>query len=65
MEDSLSKKVSLQNDTITAAIFAFLLTCACTEYISKYALTWKICQYEFLSILSKVSCLFLTRFSKY
>ena len=38
---SLSKKVIGENDTITAAIFAFLLICACAKFISKYAHTWK------------------------
>ena len=35
------KKVSGQNDNITVAIVAFLLICACAEFISKYTLTRK------------------------
>ena len=47
MSYSLSEKVSGQSDTITAAIFAFLLICACAELISKYALTWKYVNMNF------------------
>ena len=34
------KNVTVKYETITAAIFPFLLICACAEFISKYALTW-------------------------
>ena len=44
---SLSEKVGGQNDTITAAIFAFSLICACAEFICKYALTWKYVNMNF------------------
>ena len=47
------------------SVFAFLLICACAEFISKYVLTWKHVKIEFLNILSKVSYLFSRRSSKY
>ena len=43
----MSKKVSGQNDSITAAIFVFSLICACAEFISKYVLTWKYVNMNF------------------
>ena len=48
----MSKKVSGQNDTITAAIFAFWLICACAEFISKYVLTSKYVNINFKAFQS-------------
>ena len=41
------KKVSGNIDTIIVAIFVFSLNCACTEFIPKYALTWKYVSMNF------------------
>ena len=41
------KKVSGKNDTITSNIFVFSLICACTEFISKNAVTWKYLNMNF------------------
>ena len=43
----VKKKVSGKNDTITVAIFVFLLNCLCAEFILKYALTWKYVNVNF------------------
>ena len=45
--DIVQKKVSGQSDTITAAIFALSLICACRELISKYAFIWRYVNMNF------------------
>ena len=50
----MSKKVSGKSDTITVVIFAFSPDCACGEFISKYALTWKSVNMNFCAFYPKI-----------